>query len=84
MSSVKIATSVPSEQYKALEEARRRLGLKRSAVVQEALALWLAQRQSRDDVAQYLRGYMAQPEDADEGGAYVAAWADGMAAEDWS
>ncbi len=84
MSAIKIATSVPGEQFRALEEMRGRLGLKRSAAVQEALALWLAAKSSSEDVATYLRGYLAQPEDAAEAGAYVEAWSDGMEAEDWS
>ena len=83
MPAVKIATSVPSEQFRALEEVRGRLGLKRSAAVQEALALWLANRNSGESVASYLRGYMAQPEDAGEADGFVEAWADGMESEDW-
>lgn len=83
MSAVKIATSVPAEQFRALEEVRGRLGLKRSAAVQEALALWLAARDSGESIASYLRGYMTQPEDAGEAGGFVEAWTDGMEAEDW-
>ena len=83
MPAVKIATSVPGEQFQALEEVRGRLGLKRSAAVQEALALWLAARDSGDSIASYLRGYMTQPEDGGEAGGFVEAWADGMEAEDW-
>ena len=83
MSSVKIATSVPAEQFRALEEVRQRLGLKRSAAVQEALALWLATKASGENVASYLRGYLDHPEDANEADGFVAAWADGLDAEEW-
>ena len=83
MSVVKIATSVPGEQFRALEEVRERLGLKRSAAVQEALTLWLAAKNSDESVTSYLRGYMTQPEDSAEAVAFVEAWAEGMEAEDW-
>ncbi len=83
MPAVKIATSVPAEQFRNLEAVRKQLGLKRSAAVQEALALWLAGKQSADSIQAYLRGYMGQPEDAAEADGFVNAWADGMEAEDW-
>ena len=80
---VKIATSVRAEQFRHLEAVRKQLGLKRSAVIQEALALWLAGKESADSVQAYLRGYISQPEDALEADGFVEAWADGMEAEDW-
>jgi len=83
MPAVKIATSVPAEQFRNLEAVRKQLGLKRSAVIQEALALWLAGKKSADSVQAYLRGYMGQPEDTLEADGFVEAWADGMEAEDW-
>ncbi len=83
MPAVKIATSVPAEQFRNLEAVRKRLGLKRSSVIQEALALWLSGRESAEGVQSYLRGYMTHPEDAGEATGFVEAWADGMEAEDW-
>ena len=83
MPAVKIATSVPAEQFRNLEAVRKQLGLKRSAVIQEALALWLAGKESAEGVQAYLRGYIGQPEDAAEVDGFVEAWADGMEAEDW-
>ena len=83
MTAVKIATSLPAEQFQALEETRQHLGLKRSAAVQEALALWLATKASSENVASYLRGYLDNPEDANEANSFVAAWAEGLEAEEW-
>ena len=83
MPAVKIATSVPAEQFRNLEAVRKRLGLKRSAAVQEALALWLAAKESGEGIQAYLRGYMNLPEDAGEATGFVEAWATGMEAEDW-
>ena len=83
MTAKKIATSIPAEQYRALEKARRTLKLNRSEAVQRALDLWLAAQQADARVAQYIRAYLARPEDAGEGSAYVEAWATGQSAEEW-
>lgn len=83
MTAKKIATSLPGDQYAALERVRKRLRLNRSEAVQEALALWLAAREGDDRVAQYVRGYAEHPDDVREASAMVEAWAEGLAAEDW-
>ena len=83
MTAVKIAASLPADQFEALERVRRQLGLKRSTVVQEALALWLAARQEGEAAGRYVEGYLSVAEDATVGEALVTAWADGMTAEDW-
>jgi len=83
MNARKIATSVPAEQFAALERCRRRLRLKRSQAVQEALALWLATRDQDERVARYIRGYLAHPDDARRARAVVRAWATGLEREDW-
>ncbi len=83
MTAVKVATSIPSNQFSTLEKVRGHPGLTRSAAVQEALCLWLAAQETCKAAAQYVKGYMTIPEDTAEGDAYVEAWADGMEAEDW-
>jgi metal-responsive CopG/Arc/MetJ family transcriptional regulator len=83
MNAKKIATSVPAAQYEALERTRRRLHLRRSEAVQEALAQWLSTREHDARVDQYIRGYLNHPEDAREARAFAKAWADGLEHEDW-
>lgn len=83
MTAHKIAMSIPAEQYKALEKVRRKLKLNRSEAVQQALAAWLDAQQPDPRIEQYVRGYLAQPEDAAEGAALTAAWARGQQPEDW-
>ncbi|MBI2899671.1 MAG: hypothetical protein HYY17_05770 [Planctomycetes bacterium] len=83
MNARKIATSLPAAQFTEVERARRRLRLKRSQVVQEALDLWLSTLATAERCEQYLRGYLRHPEDAAEGRAFVRAWAKGLAPEDW-
>jgi metal-responsive CopG/Arc/MetJ family transcriptional regulator len=78
----KIATSLPEEQYEAVVRLRRRLRLKRSQAVQEALSMFLAAHQRDGRVEQYLRGYVSQPEDAAVARGYVRAWAKDLESED--
>lgn len=83
MNAKKIATSVPGEQYAALERLRKRLRMGRSEAVQEALALWIAAREGDERITQYVRGYVAQPDDAREAHALAEAWGRGLEAEEW-
>ena len=83
MNAIKIATSIPGEQYRALERTRRRLKLNRSEAVQRALSLWLTSQNADARVEQYVRAYLTHPEDAAEGDGYVEAWAAGQPPEEW-
>ena len=83
MNARKIATSVPSAQYEALERVRKRLRLRRSQAIQEALALWLASRERDERVEHYIRGYVNHPDDAREARAFAKAWATGVEPEEW-
>jgi metal-responsive CopG/Arc/MetJ family transcriptional regulator len=83
MNAKKIATSLPAKQFEAVERMRRRLHLKRSQAVQEALAMWLSVREGDERIEQYIRGYAAHPDDAREARAFARAWARGLESEDW-
>jgi len=83
MNAKKIATSLPGPQYQALERMRKQLSLGRSEAVQQAITMWLTARQSDSRIVQYVQGYAAHPDDAAEANSLVAAWAQGVEAEDW-
>ncbi|HEY3353289.1 MAG TPA: hypothetical protein VGQ83_08585 [Polyangia bacterium] len=83
MNARKIATSLPAAQFAALERTRRRLHLRRSEAVQQALARWLSAHELDSSVDQYIRGYLNHPEDAREARAFTKAWAKGLEHEDW-
>ncbi len=83
MSARKIATSLPAEQYASLERVRRRLHLKRSEAVQEAVAMWLAAREGDDRVRRYIEGYMNRPEDDKDSAAHLKAWSRGLDLGEW-
>ena len=62
--SAKMAVSVPGETYAALEAARKKAGLGRSAAVARALDAWVAdQREPRGPDQRYVEGYLRRPED---------------------
>ncbi len=83
MTAYKIAASISAEQFRALEETRRKLKLSRSEAVQQALALWLTAQSHDPRVEQYVRAYQAQPEDTATGEALVKAWSTGLPHETW-
>jgi metal-responsive CopG/Arc/MetJ family transcriptional regulator len=83
MNARKLSASLPGDQFKEVERTRKKLGMGRSEIVQEALSLWLSARQRDERVTRYLAGYVNQPEDGREALALVNAWAAGMLPEDW-
>ena len=62
----KVAISVPTDLFDAVERARRSARKTRSAVVQEALRQWLRHQAELSLVRDYEAGYRRHPERADE------------------
>jgi hypothetical protein len=77
-----MAVSVPSETFRALEGARKKLGLPRSQAVARALERWISEQTPGSADARYVEAYLRQPENV---GA-VAAVAEHAAAvwDEWS
>lgn len=61
---VKVAVSLPSARFKALELIRHKLSISRSAVVDEALRFWFASKEKERLIERYEKGYLEKPEDA--------------------
>jgi hypothetical protein len=59
---VKVAVSLPKEQFRLAEKQRRALHVSRSAMVQEALAQWLKTLEEEEAVRRYIEGYQRHPE----------------------
>ena len=60
--SVRTAISLPKEEYKRLEETRKKLGKSRSEVFQEALRQWFHRLEEKRLEALYVKGYRQRPE----------------------
>lgn len=79
----KVAISIPSPLYQAVEQARRAGGKSRSAVIQDALRHWLEDRAHAALVREYVTGYRRRPEGRREVKAAQAAAIRLLATEDW-
>ena len=79
----RVTISIPEAQAAAIEEIRRRKGISRSRVVQEAIALALAEQEKARAVRRYEEGYRRRAETT-EALAYAKATAATMAKERWT
>ena len=51
---VKIAISLPKQEYQFLEKLRHRLGISRSAMIDKAICFWLKRQQEEELVKKYV------------------------------
>ena len=63
---VKVAVSLPKEQFRHLEQLRRELGVSRSALVAQMIGQFAEARQKEEDIRRYIEGYRKQPETPEE------------------
>ena len=84
---VKIAISLPKEDFKLLETIRKKMGITRSALIDKAIHYWLNKRKEEQMIRRYEEGYRRYPETSAEIKELVAmekAQAETMEEEDWS
>jgi len=79
----KVAISIPSSLYQAVERVRKASGKSRSAVIQDALRHWLDSHAQAALVREYEAGYRRKPEGRREIKAAEAAAVRLLSAEDW-
>lgn len=65
-STIKVAVSLPKEEFQAVEKVRKKLGRSRSSLVAEAIHAWLEEQQNQEKVRRYIAGYMRHPETVKE------------------
>lgn len=80
---MKVAISLPKETFDAVEQSRRELGLARSAVIVEAMKLWLRQREEQALERRYEQGYRKRPETPAEVEGMFRAGLSSFAQEQW-
>lgn len=81
-SAVKLAISLPPEDFRQMEGLRRKLKTTRSAVVRQALRTYFQARRQQAMVAQYAEGYRKFPETPEELAGFAQAQLDVMATKD--
>ena len=79
----KVAVSLPDNLYRAVEQARKKSGKSRSAVMQDALHHWLRQQEQAVLIREYEVGYQKKPESKQEIKAAEASAVRLFIAEDW-
>ena len=80
---VKIAVSLPKDQYRFVERQRRLMKVSRSAVIQHALRQWLKSSEEQRAIQQYIDGYRRHPESPQEIRAIEQASMEALKHEAW-
>lgn len=80
---VKVAVSLPKEEFRAIERLRRQLKKSRSALVAEAIRYWLKAQREAEEVRRYIEGYQKYPEAEEEIQEAAAMARMALASEEW-
>ena len=80
---VKVAISLPKEQFRLAEKQRRLLRVSRSAMVRQALSRWLDAFKEQEAIRQYVEGYRRHPQSPHEIRAMEQASAEALTHETW-
>jgi metal-responsive CopG/Arc/MetJ family transcriptional regulator len=79
---LKIAISLPKEDFYKLEQIRKKLGFGRSTIIDKAIRFWLSYREQEDLIKRYREGYRKKPESIKEIEAFEKAAAEAFKSED--
>lgn len=63
---LKIAISLPREDFYKIEKIRKRLGFGRSAIIDKAIKFWLRRLEQEKLIKSYQQGYKKKPESIQE------------------
>lgn len=80
-SAVKLAISLPPEEFREMESIRRKFKTSRSAVVRQALRTYFQARRQQALVRQYVEGYRNYPEALEELAGFAQAQLDAFPVE---
>lgn len=82
--SVKIAISLPREEFARVERWRKRNHKSRSAAIREAVRAWFAKEAEQEDVRRYIESYRRYPESIPEMRAFEQASYPAIEALEWT
>ena len=80
---VKVAVSLPEEEYRHVEKVRRQLRISRSAVITRALRSWIVANRDKERIHAYVEGYRRYPETKEELKMFESLAGDVVGAEEW-
>jgi hypothetical protein len=78
---VKVAISLPEDQFRLMEKRRRTLKVSRSFAVRQALSQWLGLSRELDAIRRYVEGYRRAPESPEGWKSIEQVQAEGVAGE---
>lgn len=78
---MKIAISIPKEDYYKIEKIRKKLGFARSALIDKAVRFWMEHQEQQQLIRRYKEGYKNVPEDIREIKAMEDVYADAFKEE---
>ncbi len=81
---MKIAISLPREEFLLIEKLKTKLKKSRSQLIQEAIEYWLEGRQRQGLIEKYEKGYRAKPEKLSHIAALEKAQLSSFSEEGWS
>jgi metal-responsive CopG/Arc/MetJ family transcriptional regulator len=79
---LKVAISLPKEDFYKLEQIRKKLGFGRSRIIDKAIRFWLGYREQEESIKRYREGYKKKPESIQEIEAMEQASAEAFREED--
>lgn len=80
---VKVAVSLPVEQYRQVERTRKDRKISRSAVIGEALNFWSEAGREEEKIRAYVAGYRRRPETVREVKPFEEMATAVLASEEW-
>jgi len=80
---VKVAVSLPQEEFRAVERLRKKLEISRSALITEAIRYWLEAKQKEEDIRRYIEAYQKHPETPEEYAGFEEIARGVLASEEW-
>jgi len=80
---VKVAVSLPKEQFSQVEQLCKELGLSRSALIAQAIRQFTEARQKEEDIQRYIEGYQRYPETPEEYAGFEELAQGILASEEW-
>ncbi|MFA6032964.1 MAG: hypothetical protein WC889_08710 [Myxococcota bacterium] len=81
---VRMAVSIPAEEYKKIEKARKTLRVTRSFFVTEAVRRYFSVESKKSQSLAYVEGYRLNPETDEETRLHGILSANVLASEEWS
>ena len=66
MNAVRLTVTIPREEFRKIEEAKRQRHINRSVFLQEIIRFFFAREDEQDKISRYIAGYRKKPEKMEE------------------